>query len=165
MEHLPNPITTLLEIRRILKSDGTLIIAVPNIGGFTARLTKNCWFGLDVPRHLFHFTPETLKRSLHQTGFSIDFQKYMSLEQDVIGLSQSLMNKFRLPYNIFYDLIRTPSGKMRHRRNEGVSLAALCESISILIIGGVLSLLALPVAYTASLFRSGGTIENWSSLP
>lgn len=163
LEHLPDPIRTLNEIRRIIHPQGLLITAVPNIGGFTARMSKNRWFGIDVPRHLFHFTPETLERALNQTGFKIKSRSTLSLEQDIFGFSQSVLNLLGFPNNIFYDFIRSPSGRMRYKFSNNWSIPKFALYLSLLILGGFLSAIGLFVTPAAAIFGMGGTIEYWSN--
>jgi hypothetical protein len=43
---------------------------VPNYDGLGARRFGQCWYGLDVPRHLTHFTADTLHLMLRQAGFA-----------------------------------------------------------------------------------------------
>jgi SAM-dependent methyltransferase len=64
LEHLPKPRETLQEIRRILVSKGRIYISIQNARSLHYRLFGQRWFSLDVPRHLFTFTPETIKRLL-----------------------------------------------------------------------------------------------------
>ncbi|MEX2426040.1 MAG: class I SAM-dependent methyltransferase [Thermomicrobiaceae bacterium] len=62
LEHLPSPVTTIAEVRRVLKPGGVIIIWVPNAASFAARLLGRYWMGWDVPRHLYAFTPGSLHR-------------------------------------------------------------------------------------------------------
>jgi SAM-dependent methyltransferase len=71
LEHLPNPKSALLEIHRVLTSDGWLIFRVPNLDSFDARLFGPYWAGLDAPRHFFVFSEATLKRLLEISGFTL----------------------------------------------------------------------------------------------
>jgi ubiquinone/menaquinone biosynthesis C-methylase UbiE len=71
LEHLNNPKQTLQEARRILKPDGLIIINLPNIDSLTAKIFRSYWYALDTPRHLYHFSPKTIKIILKQTGFRI----------------------------------------------------------------------------------------------
>lgn len=58
LEHVHDLHGTMAHIRRLIAQDGCVIIAVPNIGGPLMR-----YYGIhDVPRHLWHFRPETLTR-------------------------------------------------------------------------------------------------------
>ena len=163
LEHLPDPIRTLREIHRIIDPQGLLIIAVPNIGGFTARLSKDHWFAIDAPRHLFHFTPETLEAVLSQTGFSIITRSTLSLEQDVFGFAQSILNLLGFPNNVFYDLIRSPTGRMRYKFSRIWSIPGFIKYISVITLGGFLSGIGLIVAPTTAIFCKGGTVEYWSN--
>jgi len=71
LEHMPDPMATLLEVRRILRHDGLLLIGAPNIDSWEAKLFGSEWFGLEVPRHLYHFSPSTLEKILKKSGFKI----------------------------------------------------------------------------------------------
>jgi 2-polyprenyl-3-methyl-5-hydroxy-6-metoxy-1,4-benzoquinol methylase len=69
LEHLPHPRSALSEIHRILKPGGLLVVQVPNLGSWEARLFGRFWAGLDAPRHLFVFGEDTLSSLLQSTGF------------------------------------------------------------------------------------------------
>lgn len=69
LEHLYNPIETLIEVHRILKKDGIIVLRIPNGSSLDACLFKQYWEGLDPPRHLFVFTPTTMKGVLKEAGF------------------------------------------------------------------------------------------------
>jgi SAM-dependent methyltransferase len=71
LEHLFDPKTTLNEINRILKNNGTLVIGIPNANSFEAKIFKKYWSAWDLPRHLYHFTPNTIKSLLNKTGFQV----------------------------------------------------------------------------------------------
>lgn len=69
LEHVHQPLETLQAAYRLLTDGGPLLVAVPNFGGLGASWFGAHWHGLDVPRHLTHFTPETLRTMLCQAGF------------------------------------------------------------------------------------------------
>jgi SAM-dependent methyltransferase len=71
LEHLPAPLATLGEVRRVLRPGGVAVIGVPNAASLQARLLGRYWAAYDVPWHLTHFTPGTLGRLLEQTGFRV----------------------------------------------------------------------------------------------
>lgn len=72
LEHLPDPVGTMTEIHRILKPGGMMQISLPNIRSFTFWLFGQYWFPLEIPRHLFFYSPDSLKRICHQTGFEVE---------------------------------------------------------------------------------------------
>lgn len=71
LEHLADPLQALREARRVLAPEGLLSVAVPNFGSGTARLYGEHWRALDVPRHLQHFTPQTLRQAATQAGLRV----------------------------------------------------------------------------------------------
>src|SRR5690606_34749736 len=62
LEHIPDLNRTIIEIKHKLKPHGKLYVAVPNHQSFDAKFYKNHWAGYDVPRHLWHFSPDSLEK-------------------------------------------------------------------------------------------------------
>jgi predicted SAM-dependent methyltransferase len=60
----------LVEVSRILKKDGLLVIGVPNIGSIMAGLQGSKWPSLRPEEHIWHFTHTTLKRLITEAGFA-----------------------------------------------------------------------------------------------
>lgn len=71
LEHVHDPLGTLREVHRVLKENGILVIRVPNLASWDAAIFGDAWAGLDAPRHLFVFRPETLEALLAQANFEI----------------------------------------------------------------------------------------------
>jgi 2-polyprenyl-3-methyl-5-hydroxy-6-metoxy-1,4-benzoquinol methylase len=77
LEHLRAPRRELQIIHALLKPGGTLIVEVPNFADPLRRLFGSSWAYVDVPRHLIHFTPRTLRKILEDAGFGVS-----ALERD-----------------------------------------------------------------------------------
>jgi len=78
LEHLHEPISILEKIRKMLKPDGILIVAVPVLDSLDAQIFGPYWSGYDVPRHMFTFSKTTLSKVLAASGFtSIHFDAYI----------------------------------------------------------------------------------------
>ncbi|MFH0865377.1 MAG: class I SAM-dependent methyltransferase [Bacteroidota bacterium] len=71
LEHVPELNKRVQEMKKILSQDGFLFIAVPHHESYDAEYYKKFWAAYDVPRHLYHFTPNTLGRLLQNHGFEI----------------------------------------------------------------------------------------------
>ncbi len=71
LEHVHDPVATLRSAFQLLVPGGLLLIAVPNIESAPARWFGADWFGLDLPRHLTHFTADTLREMLAVCGFEV----------------------------------------------------------------------------------------------
>ena len=61
LEHVHTLNDTLRQLIRLLRPGGTLLIAVPNVESFDAQHYGPDWAAYDVPRHLYHFSPRTMK--------------------------------------------------------------------------------------------------------
>jgi SAM-dependent methyltransferase len=68
LEHVPDPVAMLRRMLQWLAPGGVLIVEVPNAGGLGAALFGKAWAGLELPRHLSHFSPDTLTRAVEQAG-------------------------------------------------------------------------------------------------
>lgn len=156
-EHIGNPSETLTEIHRILKPGGLLIIATPDIGGAVAQFTSDNWFALDVPRHLYHYSYRTLPDIIAKHDFKVIRKHDLSLEQDIFGMAQSLMNKMGFRFNRFYMAIRHQSAQA-----SGVKRETFIQKLLFIAAALTMTALSLPGAPLLSLFKRGGTIEVWA---
>jgi SAM-dependent methyltransferase len=68
LEHGPDPVAVVRRMLGWLAPGGLAIIEVPNASGLGASLFGPAWSGLELPRHLCHFSPESLKRAVEQAG-------------------------------------------------------------------------------------------------
>lgn len=73
LEHLPDPTSALKKAFTLLKPNGIILINVPNFKSFEALVIfREKWRHIDAPRHLYHFSPKTLKKLLSNTGFVVE---------------------------------------------------------------------------------------------
>ena len=72
LEHTRSPRATLKRAYKLLKPSGTLAINVPNWDSLERRIFRENWIALDAPRHLYHFTPQTLPDMLSLCGFVVE---------------------------------------------------------------------------------------------
>jgi 2-polyprenyl-3-methyl-5-hydroxy-6-metoxy-1,4-benzoquinol methylase len=92
LEHIGGPRPLLRRCYDLLRRGGMLVASVPNIEGLSSRLTGERWWGLDVPRHLVHYSPTTLTRSLEQAGFRVIHIRHQSLQYDPYALLHSSLD-------------------------------------------------------------------------
>jgi SAM-dependent methyltransferase len=71
LEHVPAPKDVLRAAADALRPRGVLGITVPNLASWSFQKFREQWLGLDVPRHLTHFTPATLCSMVEAVGFRI----------------------------------------------------------------------------------------------
>lgn len=96
LEHLFNPTETLTEAFRILKGGGTVLISVPNFGSLQSRIFGKYWFGVDAPRHLYHFSRPVIVRILEHTGFHVN---EVTHTQVLAGIPASIKLRLGIPYD------------------------------------------------------------------
>lgn len=93
LEHVHTLHEYIAQIHHLLADDGTLIIAVPNANCLDAKHYKEYWAGWDVPRHLYHFTPQTMNILLEKHNFKIVQKKLMPFDPFYIAmLSEKYQN-------------------------------------------------------------------------
>jgi len=69
IEHLHDPRSLLKECLRLLTPGGRLVLVTPNAQGWGHRHYTKDWRGLETPRHLQLFSPQSLRRLTEETGF------------------------------------------------------------------------------------------------
>jgi 2-polyprenyl-3-methyl-5-hydroxy-6-metoxy-1,4-benzoquinol methylase len=71
LEHVPNLDETIFNLKKLLKPEGVLIVAVPNFKSFDAAHYKEYWAAYDVPRHLWHFSQTAVRRLFFFQGMEV----------------------------------------------------------------------------------------------
>jgi SAM-dependent methyltransferase len=69
LEHFHEPIGLLRRASAWLKPGGIFCTVLPNIESWEARAFGSYWFGLELPRHLVHFSPKSLRHAMGMVGF------------------------------------------------------------------------------------------------
>ncbi len=61
LEHVPNLENYISKLKSLLKPNGVLVVAVPNFKSYDAKYYKEYWAAYDVPRHLWHFSKNSIQ--------------------------------------------------------------------------------------------------------
>ncbi len=86
LEHVHDLNERIIEIKRLLKQDGTLFVAVPNPDSYDAKKYNSFWAGYDVPRHLYHFTIKNINDLFAKYSMKIINVKPLKFDSYYISL-------------------------------------------------------------------------------
>ena len=84
---------------RLLKPGGVLILAAPMANSSDAAIYGKYWAAWDLPRHILHFTPDTLKRAGKDAGFEF-------------------LNNKSLPFDAWYIALLSEQNKLKEEQPE-----------------------------------------------
>lgn len=103
LEHLPNLDEHISIFNKILKPNGTLIIAVPNYRSFDANYYQNFWAAYDAPRHLWHFSQTSISKLVSTHNFKIVETLPMKFDAYYVSLlSEKYKSDFMNPIKAFW---------------------------------------------------------------
>jgi 2-polyprenyl-3-methyl-5-hydroxy-6-metoxy-1,4-benzoquinol methylase len=106
LEHVYDPEIQIRELKRLVKPNGTIIIAVPNFNSFDAKYYGEFWAAYDVPRHLWHFS----KTAIHKL-----------FQRELLELTEVLPMKFDAFYvSLLSEKYKT--GKMNYPKAFWIGL-------------------------------------------
>lgn len=98
MEHLEQLNETWKLLYDLLSDKGILIIAVPNCKSYDAEKYKENWAAYDVPRHLWHFTPNTMQQIGSKHNFILAAQYPMPFDAFYVSMLSEKQKKNTLPF-------------------------------------------------------------------
>jgi SAM-dependent methyltransferase len=108
LEHVHDLQGYIAQLKNLLKPEGRLIIAVPNYTAADASFYKSSWAAYDVPRHLYHFSPNSIEVLMKMHGMKVLSFKPMWFDSFYISM---LSSKYRNGYvnliGAFYQGLRS----------------------------------------------------------
>lgn len=86
LEHVSDINERVRILSRVLKKEGVLVVALPNIDSWDADYYGSYWAALDVPRHLFHFSPGSFGDFSNRHGFKVIAKIPMKMDAFYVSL-------------------------------------------------------------------------------
>ena len=86
LEHVPNLDNQIKELKRLLKPNGTLIVAVPNFKSFDAKHYGNFWAAYDVPIHFWHFSKKAIQLLFENENMKLEKVLPMKFDSFYVSL-------------------------------------------------------------------------------
>ena len=125
-EHISNPNQTIIEIKRILKKDGLLIMGIPNTHSLSRILFGKNWLALDIPRHLFNYSPKNITYLLEKSGFKVTKIRYNSRPSQFVVSLRYLLG-FNKKFEKILDIIFLPLTWIVNAMKVGDQIEVWCE--------------------------------------
>jgi len=151
LEHLADPEGALRRVRDWLATGGVAVVACPDLNSLQARIGGDAWFHQDVPRHRTHFTARGLRTLLERTGFRVERVRHLVIEQNPLGMWQTLLNRLTRERDVAFRFAKRDLGASRGRR--------LWRDIAVTAVAGPLLVpVALALELGAGIAGRGGTM-------
>ena len=131
LEHFHDPFGYMKQIRRLLKPEGVLVVALPNCKAYDSGYFGRYWAAWDVPRHLWHFDPNTLKSFVEKAGFKIKYIKRLPFDVFYISILSEKNNrrKFAALTGIIFGLIFWTGSLFRKEKSSSLTYILQPEQI------------------------------------
>ncbi|WP_034260082.1 class I SAM-dependent methyltransferase [Altibacter lentus] len=121
LEHLPDLENTIAKIESLVAPGGFLIIAVPNYRSFDARYYGSFWAAYDTPRHLWHFSRDSM-RTLFSEEMNLEKVRPMLFDSFYVSLLSEKYKRQKMSFSIRPFLIGLRSNISAWRTKEYSSL-------------------------------------------
>ncbi len=86
LEHIPDLHETIANLRNLVSNNGKIIFALPNHESYDAKYYNRYWAAYDVPRHLYHFSRNSMNYLMSKNGLKLDDVIPMKLDAFYISL-------------------------------------------------------------------------------
>lgn len=94
LEHIEDIEKEVKDLKRCLKEEGTLFLAVPNYKSLDARFYESYWAAYDVPRHIWHFSKKGMIAFLRKNDLKVKKTKPLFFDAFYVSLlSERYKNK------------------------------------------------------------------------
>jgi len=97
LEHLENLNEMMASFSKLLNEKGKLVIALPNLNSCDAAKYRTHWAAYDVPRHIWHFSPDTFQRLAQKYGYKITAIKRLPFDGFYISILSEKYLKRKCP--------------------------------------------------------------------
>jgi 2-polyprenyl-3-methyl-5-hydroxy-6-metoxy-1,4-benzoquinol methylase len=103
LEHVEDLKDTIKILNSLLKPNGRIVIAVPNYKSYDAQFYKEYWAAFDVPRHLWHFSQNTIQKLFSEVEMVVAKTVPMKFDSYYVSfLSEKYKSGSSKPIHAFY---------------------------------------------------------------
>ena len=98
LEHVPNLEIQIKELKRLVKPNGTIIIAVPNFKSYDANYYGKFWAAFDVPIHLWHFSKTAIQLLFQKENIKLEKVLPMKFDSFYVSLLSEKYKKGKMNF-------------------------------------------------------------------
>ena len=98
LEHVPNLEIQIKELKRLVKPNGTIIIAVPNFKSYDANYYGKFWAAFDVPIHFWHFSKTAIKLLFEKEDIKLEKVLPMKFDSFYVSLLSEKYKNGKMNY-------------------------------------------------------------------
>lgn len=97
LEHLHEPILALNRVREWVQPDGWLVASVPDSSSLVRKLFGAKAYDLQLPTHLYHYTPITITNLLSKAGWNVTHIRWQRNANNLIKSFEYLADDIKMP--------------------------------------------------------------------
>lgn len=98
LEHVPNLEIQIRELKRLVKPNGTIIIAVPNYKSYDANYYGKFWAAFDVPIHFWHFSKTAIQLIFEKENIKLEKVLPMKFDSFYVSLLSEKYKNGKMNY-------------------------------------------------------------------
>ena len=98
LEHVPNLEIQIKELKRLVKPNGTIIIAVPNFKSYDAKYYGKFWAAFDVPIHFWHFSKTAIQLLFEKENIKLEKVLPMKFDSFYVSLLSEKYKKGKMNF-------------------------------------------------------------------
>ncbi|MFM9824953.1 class I SAM-dependent methyltransferase [Flavobacterium sp.] len=98
LEHVPNIEAQIKELKRVLKPNGTILIAVPNFKSYDAKYYGKFWAAYDVPIHFWHFSKTAMQMLFQNENMKLEKVLPMKFDSFYVSLLSEKYKSGKMNY-------------------------------------------------------------------
>jgi 2-polyprenyl-3-methyl-5-hydroxy-6-metoxy-1,4-benzoquinol methylase len=116
LEHVPDLNNRIAQVSKLLKKDGTIFIALPNLESPDSKKYGKFWSALDVPRHLYHFTQNSFMKLINNHNMKLVHAEPMKFDSYYVSMlsEKYIKNRLYFPAAIINGFISNIKAKKKN---------------------------------------------------
>jgi SAM-dependent methyltransferase len=122
LEHVHELEKVIIKLQKLLAPEGTIVVAVPNCESLDAKIYQEKWAAYDVPRHLYHFSPNSIKTLFKKYKLKVKETLPMKLDAFYVSL---LSTQYKEGKTNYVEALKTGYASNKWAKHNGNNYSSL----------------------------------------